>query len=216
MNKCHYSRLYSWPRTSITEQTSLQNKTPSSWEKKSLNSSWHPPEKHYLIFWCRRFQRFNLEPKISACFFNRFKSQMISFRSPWVNRCGLLEEQAPANVGSQHILLLAWPISSSLHSLTLSVMFVGGFGTGNSALWGIGLIADVKLGYSTVCLDFHCYTSDTGQEEVAIWNVVCGLSPNHRNGERHLFWIFSQAVRRLAHVTKQKWGAQLLSWSHTL
>jgi len=24
------------------EQTSLQNTTPSSWEKKSLNSSWRP------------------------------------------------------------------------------------------------------------------------------------------------------------------------------
>jgi hypothetical protein len=49
-----------------------------------------------------------------------------------------------ANVGSQYILLLAWPTSSSLDSLSLNVMLVGGFGTGNSALLGIGLIADGK------------------------------------------------------------------------
>jgi len=30
-----------------------------------------------------------------------------------------------------------------------------------------------------------CYTSDTGQAEVEICNMVRGLSPNHRNGERH-------------------------------
>ena len=35
-----------------------------------------------------------------------------------------------------------------------------------------------------------CYTSDTGHTEVAIWNVVHGLSSNHRNGERHTAWTF--------------------------
>jgi len=40
MNKRRWSGLYSRSRTYITEQTSLQNTTPSSWEKKSLNSSW--------------------------------------------------------------------------------------------------------------------------------------------------------------------------------
>ena len=64
MNKCHWSGLHSWPKTSITEQTSLQNTTPSSWEKKSLNSSWRPRYKHTLVSWRRRFQPFNLERKM--------------------------------------------------------------------------------------------------------------------------------------------------------
>jgi hypothetical protein len=34
----------------------------------------------------------------------------------------------------EEMLELAWPTSSSLDSLSLSVMFVGGFGTGNSTL----------------------------------------------------------------------------------
>jgi hypothetical protein len=49
-------------------------------------------------------------------------------------RCGSLEEQAHENVGSQYMFLLGWPASSSLVSLSLNVMLVGGFGTGNSAL----------------------------------------------------------------------------------
>jgi len=32
--------------------------------------------------------------------------------------------------------------------------------------------------------------SYTDQAEVAIWNMVRGLSPNHRNGERHTAWTF--------------------------
>ena len=63
MNKRHWSGLYSWPRTSITEQTYLQNKTPSSREKKSLNTSWRPQQKHTLVSWRRSFQLFNLERK---------------------------------------------------------------------------------------------------------------------------------------------------------
>ena len=69
MNKRQWSGLYLWPRTSITEQTLLQNTTPSSWENKSLNSSWRPRWKHTLVSWRRRFQPFNMEPKSSACFF---------------------------------------------------------------------------------------------------------------------------------------------------
>jgi hypothetical protein len=38
--------------------------------------------KHTLVFWRRTFQPFNLESKRSACFFDRFKSRTISFRSP--------------------------------------------------------------------------------------------------------------------------------------
>ena len=34
------------------------------------------------------------------------------------------------------------------------------------------------------------YTSDTGQAEVAISNMVRGLYPNHRNDERHTAWTF--------------------------
>ena len=37
MNKRLWSGINSWPRNSITEQTSLQNTTPSPWVKKSLN-----------------------------------------------------------------------------------------------------------------------------------------------------------------------------------
>jgi hypothetical protein len=44
-----------------------------------------------------------------------------------------LEEQAAAYVESQSLLLLAWP-ASSFDSMSLSAMFVGGFGTGNCAL----------------------------------------------------------------------------------
>jgi len=61
-----------------------------------------------------------------------------------------------------------------------------------------------------------CYTCDAGQAEVAIWNMVCVLSPNHRNDERHTTWTFANAARRLAHFTQQKWGAQLLSWPPNL
>jgi len=35
-----------------------------------------------------------------------------------------------------------------------------------------------------------CYTSDTGQAEVAIWSIVRGLSQNHKNGGRHRAWTF--------------------------
>ena len=35
-----------------------------------------------------------------------------------------------------------------------------------------------------------CYTNDAVQAEVAIWNMVRGPSPNHRNGERHTAWTF--------------------------
>jgi hypothetical protein len=41
-----------------------------------------PMVKTHLTVWYRRFQPFNLQPKSSACFFDKFKSQTISFRSP--------------------------------------------------------------------------------------------------------------------------------------
>jgi len=49
-----------------------------------------------------------------------------------------------------------------------------------------------------------CYTSDTGQAEVAIWNMVRGLSPNHRNGERHTAWAFCSCSDKpgTCHTTK--------------
>jgi hypothetical protein len=36
-----------------------------------------PIGKHTLVSWRRRFHRFNLEPKSSACFFDGFKSWTI-------------------------------------------------------------------------------------------------------------------------------------------
>ena len=49
-----------------------------------------------------------------------------------------------------------------------------------------------------------CYTSDTGQAEVAIWNMVHGLSPNHSNGKRHRAWKFCPCHERpcTCHTTK--------------
>ena len=49
-----------------------------------------------------------------------------------------------------------------------------------------------------------CYTSDTGQAEVAIWNMVRGLSPNHRFGERHRAWSFCPCREKpgICHTTK--------------
>ena len=163
------------------------------------------------MFWRRRFQPFSLEPESSACVFDRFISR-ISFRSPWVSRCGSLEQQAPAKVGSQSILLLAWPTSSSLDSLSLNVMFVGGFGTGNSALWGTGLIADGKLGYWTVCLDFSVVPVIVvrQKQQCETWSVGSLQTIGMVKGiQRELF---VHAARSLAHVTQQKRGAHLLSW----
>jgi hypothetical protein len=50
-----------------------------------------------------------------------------------------------------------------------------------------------------------CYTSDTGQAEVAIWNMVRGLSPNHKNAKGIERELFAYAARSLAQVTQQKW-----------
>jgi len=61
-----------------------------------------------------------------------------------------------------------------------------------------------------------CYTSDTCQAEVAIWNMVCGLCRNHKNGERHTAWTFCPCCEKPGMSHNQKWGAQLLSWSPTL
>ena len=171
-----------------------------------------PTVKHTLVSWRRKFQSFNLENRISACFFNRFKSRTISFRSPWVSRCGSLEEMVPAKVGSQSIFLLAWPIFSSLDSLSLNVMYGGGFGTGNSPLCGTGLIADGKFGYWTVCLDFAVtpviMVRQKYQSEA--WPIgslqTIGIAKGIKREP------FAHSARNLAHVTQQKWGAQPLSW----
>ena len=104
------------------------------------------------------------------------------------------------------MLLLARPTSSSFDSLSLRVMFVWGFGTGNSTLWGTGLIADGKFGYWTVCLEFAVTPVDTGQAEVAVWNMVRGLSPNHRNGEGHTAWTFWPMPRDAWHTSHNKNG----------
>jgi hypothetical protein len=50
----------------------------------------------------------------------------------------------------------------------------------------------------------RCYTSVTGQAEVAIWNMVRGLSPNHRNGARHTAWTFCPCREKpgTCHTTK--------------
>jgi hypothetical protein len=180
-----------------------------------VNSSWRQREKHTLVSWRRIFQCFNLEPKSSAYFYDGFKSRKISFRFPWVSRCGSLEEQAPANVGSQSILLLTWPTSSSLDSLSLSVVFVGGFGTGNSALWGTGLISDGKLGYWTVCLDFAVTPVILIRQKYQseIWSVGSLQITGVAKGIQRV--PSTNYARSLAHVTQQKWGAQLLSWSPT-
>jgi hypothetical protein len=49
-----------------------------------------------------------------------------------------------------------------------------------------------------------CYTSDTGQSAVAIWNMVHGLFPNHRNDERHTAWTFRPCRKKPGtwHTTK--------------
>jgi len=49
-----------------------------------------------------------------------------------------------------------------------------------------------------------CSISDTGQAEVAILNMVRGLSPNHRNGERHTAWTFCPCCEKpgTCHTTK--------------
>jgi hypothetical protein len=166
--------------------------------------------------WSRRFQPFNLEPKISAYFFDRFKSRTISFRSPWVSRCDSLEEQTPVNVRSQSIFFIAWPTPSSLDSMALSVMFVGSFGARNSALWGTGLIADFKLGYWTVCLDFVVTPEILVRQkkQFEAWPVgplqTIGMVKSIQREP------FAHVARSVAHVTQQKLGAQLYSWSPTL
>jgi len=56
--------------------------------------------------------------------------------------------------------------------------------------------------------------SDTGQAEVGIWNMVCGFSSNHRNGERHTAWTFGHAVRSLAHHTAKMGSTPLVLFTH--
>ena len=143
--------------------------------------------------WRRRFQPWSLKVQLASL----TGTNRGQYHSGPLESAGSLEEQAPANFGSQSVLLLAWSTYSSLDSLALSVMFVRGFGTGGSTLWGTGLIADDKLGYC-------CYTSHTGQAEAAIWNMVRGLYPNHRNGERHTAWTFYPCREKpgTCHTTK--------------
>ena len=43
-----------------------------------------------------------------------------------------------------------------------------------------------RFSWKKIC----CYTSDTDQVEVAIWNMLRGLFPNHRNGEMRTAWTF--------------------------
>jgi len=59
-----------------------------------------------------------------------------------------------------------------------------------------------------------CYTSDTGQAEVVIWNMVHGLSPDHRNGERLQREPFAHAVRSLAHHTTKLGSPTLVLITH--
>jgi len=49
-----------------------------------------------------------------------------------------------------------------------------------------------------------CYTSDTGQAEVAVLSMVLGFFPNRRNGKRHTAWTFcpSSEKRGICHTTK--------------
>ena len=79
MNKRQWSGLNSWPGTSIREQTSLLNTTPSSWEKKSFNSSWRPPNAVTgpLFFWrwakwCPKYVQTEVNNKhmiVGSCWF---------------------------------------------------------------------------------------------------------------------------------------------------
>ena len=55
-----------------------------------------------------------------------------------------------------------------------------------------------------------CYTSDTGQAEVAIWNMVRGLSPNHRNGKRHRAWTFCLCREKPGKLHTTKMGSLTL------
>jgi hypothetical protein len=57
-----------------------------------------------------------------------------------------------------------------------------------------------------------CYTSDTGQSEA--WSLVSVQTVGMAKGIQRE--PFAQAARSVAHVTQQKWGAQLLSLSPTL
>ena len=74
-----------------------------------------PKVKHTLVSWHRRFQPFNLEPKSSACFFDRFKSRMIIFSSPWVSRCGFIGRRGPCK---------CW---ITIHIVSLSYIFISWF-----------------------------------------------------------------------------------------
>ena len=71
-----------------------------------------------------------------------------------------MEELAPVKVGSQSILLLAWPTSSSFDSLSASYLL--------EALAQVTPRCEV-LASSRMANVFGvcCYTSDTGQAEVA-------------------------------------------------
>ena len=60
-----------------------------------------------------------------------------------------------------------------------------------------------------------CYTSDTGQAEVAIWNMICGLSPNHRNDEGHTAWNFAHATSSLARYTTKMGNPTLILIAHS-
>ena len=89
MNKRHWSGLYSWSRTS--KRNKRHCKTRHRLPERRNPWIFHGAHgKNTFVSWRRRFQPFNLEPKSSACFFDRFKSRTISFRSPWVSRCGSL------------------------------------------------------------------------------------------------------------------------------
>jgi len=56
----------------------------------------------------------------------------------------------------------------------------------------------------------HCYTSDTVQEESATWIMVCGLSPNLRNGETHTAWTFCLCREKTGTCHTTKTGSTIL------
>jgi hypothetical protein len=97
-----------------------------------LNSFWRQRKKHISLSWRRRYHPFSLEPKSSACFWDKFRSRTGLLRSPCLNKWGSNEEQLASNVRSQPTLSpSSSPWFSSESELTsLNVRFSGGFGTG--------------------------------------------------------------------------------------
>ena len=102
---------------------------------------------------------FNLEPRIRAEFFGKFKSLTRSFSSAWINNFGCWSHSY-----SEHSVIWLSDKDSSLTESSTASKYLGGNGIRIPGPWGTGRMAEGKLGYWMSCL-FLLLNPATTQEQ---------------------------------------------------